>query len=122
MPEISTLNPQKIARWKVIAAGIRAHLASLPLFTGRLEEMERVIDEAEQLQIRQKALMAELQFLNRQRGELAVTGEDLRTRLAAMIQAEHGFKNQKLIEFGVKPRRRPRPRKEETEQPTLSVS
>jgi hypothetical protein len=116
MPSNASLTPKKIESWKVIAVGFKPQIELLPLFADRHAELEQVIEEAETLQIRQKALKAELQLLNRRRGELATTGEDLRARLAALVQAEHGFANQKLIEFGVKPRRRSRAKKEEPEQ------
>jgi hypothetical protein len=118
MPDTSNLNPQKIARWKVIAAGLRANPEWISSFAGLLEDLEQMIDEAERLQIQQKGVLAQLRLLNRRRSELAGAGEELRIRLTALVQAEHGFKNDKLIEFGVKPRRRARPRKEEQPEPT----
>jgi len=32
-------------------------------------------------------------------------GDDLRNRLAASLQTVHGFQSEKLIEYGIKPRR-----------------
>jgi chromosome segregation ATPase len=115
------LTAAKIASWKLIAVKVKPFLETMPAFTDRHAEMERVITESEDLEIRQKQLKAELQELNHRRGELATQGEDLRARLAALIQAEHGFQSKLLIEFGVKPRqRRSRAKKLPGEQPTVT--
>ena len=123
MPNNTSLTPTKIDRWKLIAGKTKPKFDSMPSFAERHAEMEETIGEAEVLQIRQKELMAQLQDVNRRRSELAVLGEELRLRLAALLQAEHGFKSKKLIEFGVKPRqRRPSAKKTEVVEPPPTAS
>lgn len=121
MPNNASLTPAKIDRWKLIAGKIKPNLDSMPSFTERHAEMEETISEAEVLQVRQKELMAQLQDVNRRRNELAMAGEELRLRLAALLQAEHGFKSKKLIEFGIKPRQRRSSKKLEETAPTLTT-
>jgi hypothetical protein len=116
MPTLSSLTSEKIGNWKLITTAFRPHLEKLAPFAGQHSGLENLTVEAESLQVRQKALRAELQDLNRRRAEVAKTGEELRTRLAAVLQAELGFTSEKLIEFGVKPRR-PRVRSRKAAEP-----
>ena len=97
--------PERIARWKVIAAGLKPQLAELPLLDPLHAELESIILQSEELDARHEALKAETQDLNRTRDELAVRGDELRNRLAATLQTVHGFQSEKLIEFGIQPRR-----------------
>ena len=60
------------------------------------------------LEIQQGGMRADLQELNKKRVQILGDGEVLRTRLAAALRATHGFDSQRLLEFGIRPRRRPR--------------
>jgi hypothetical protein len=70
-----------------------------------LVEIGVVITQVLSPRRRSSALKADLQEVNRQRAELAKQGDETRNRLAASLQAEHGFKSERLLEFGIKPRR-----------------
>ena len=95
-----------IGRWKVMVTNLRPQLETMPHLTGRYNEMLRFTTEAEDLENRQALLKADLQEVNRQRRDLAKTGEELRNRIAAVLRAEHGFSSERLLEFGVKPKRK----------------
>ncbi|HYN22972.1 MAG TPA: hypothetical protein VE078_18575 [Thermoanaerobaculia bacterium] len=112
-----SLTGAKIANWKVAHAAVASRLEELPKLADRHAELGGVIHEAESSQVERKSLESALRVLNRRRRELAVTGEDLRMRLAAVLQSELGFKNEKLITFGVKPRLRARRRGKTEEKP-----
>jgi hypothetical protein len=98
-------NPERIARWKVMTAGLKPQLGDLPLLAPLHAELESAILQSEELDARHEALKAETREVNRLRDELAKKGDDLRSRMAATLQTIHGFKSEKLIEFGVQPRR-----------------
>jgi hypothetical protein len=98
-------NPERIARWKVMTAGLKPLLGDFPLLAPLHTELESVTLQSEELDARHEALKAETREINRVRGELAKKGDDLRARLAASLQTVHGFRSEKLIEFGVQPRR-----------------
>jgi hypothetical protein len=98
-------NPERIARWKVMAAGLKQQLGELPLLAPLHTELEGVILQSEELDIRNEALKAEAREVNRLRDELAKRGDELRSRLGATLQTLHGFKSEKLIEFGIAPRK-----------------
>lgn len=98
-------NPERIARWKVMAAGVKQQLGELPLLAPLHQELEDVILQSEALDVRSEALKAEAREVNRLRDELATRGDELRSRLGATLQTVHGFKSEKLIEFGIAPRK-----------------
>jgi DNA repair exonuclease SbcCD ATPase subunit len=97
--------PERIARWKVIHGGVRPLLPEMPFLTDLHTELGNVIVQSEELDARHEALKAETREVNRIREELATTGDDLRNRMGAALQTIHGFRSEKLIEFGLKPRR-----------------
>ena len=110
--------PERIARWKVMAAGLKPMLPEMPHLGQIHGELEGVIGRSEVLDARSEALKAESREVNRTREELAKTGDDLRNRLGAALQTIHGFRSEKLIEFGIKPRRpRGRDRKPRVKAP-----
>jgi hypothetical protein len=115
----TNLTGEKIAGWKVIYTTVEPELEAKPHLIERHGTLGGMIVEGEGLQVRQKALISELRIVNRRRRELAVDGEDLRNRLAAALKFEHGFSNEKLIGYGVKPRRTTRRRTTEEPPPEL---
>jgi hypothetical protein len=100
----STL-PERIARWKVIVAGLKPLLPELPHLAGLHADLEKAIGQSEALDTRSEALKAESREVNRLREETARSGDDLRNRLGASLKTLHGFGSEKLIEFGLQPRR-----------------
>jgi hypothetical protein len=98
-------NPERIARWKVMTAGLGPRLGDLPLLTDLHTELVSIILQSEDLDVRHEALKAETREINRVRDDLATRGDELRSRLAATLQTVYGFRSEKLIEFGIQPRR-----------------
>lgn len=98
-------NPERIARWKVMTVALEPQLGELPLLAPLHAELKSVTSESEELDVRHEALKAETREVNRKRDDLAKKGDDLRARLAASLQTVHGFRSEKLIEYGVQPRR-----------------
>ena len=94
-----------IGRWKVMGTNLKSQLESMPQLTPRYTEMVKFTANAEDLENRQAQLTADLQEVNRQRRDLFKSGEDLRNRIGAILKAEHGFTSERLLEFGLKPRR-----------------
>jgi hypothetical protein len=97
--------PERIARWKVISAGLKPLLTNMPHLADLHGELEKVIAQSEDLDARAEALKAESRTVNASREALAKSGDDLRSRLGASLQTAYGFKSEKLIEFGLKPRK-----------------
>jgi hypothetical protein len=97
--------PERIARWKVIAAGLKSLLPEMPHLAAMHGELEQVILQSEELDARHEALKAETREVNRTREDLAKSGDDLRQRLGASLRTHFGFTSERLIEFGLPPRR-----------------
>lgn len=97
--------PERIARWKVISAGLKPLLTDMPHLADLHGQLEQIITQSEQLDARAEALKAESRQVNASRDALAKSGDDLRARLGASLQTTYGFKSEKLIEFGLKPRK-----------------
>jgi hypothetical protein len=97
--------PERIARWKVISAGLKPLLAGMPHLADLHGELEQIIAQSEVLDARAEALKAESREVNANREALARSGDDLRGRLGASLQTTYGFQSEKLIEFGLKPRK-----------------
>jgi hypothetical protein len=114
----TSLTGEKIAGWRIIHTAVVPELPANPHLVERHGTLGYMIVEGDDLQVRQKALISELRTINRRRRELAVEGEDLRNRLAAALRFEHGFTNEKLLGYGVKPRRTVR-RSPPNEEPPL---
>jgi hypothetical protein len=100
-----TTIPERIARWKVISAGLKPLLGNMPHLADLHGQLEQVIAQSEEMDARAEALKAESRTVNASREALAKSGDDLRSRLGASLQTTYGFKSEKLIEFGLKPRK-----------------
>jgi hypothetical protein len=100
-----TTIPERIARWKVISAGLKPLLGTMPHLADLHGQLEQIITQSEDLDTRAEALKAEARAVNANREALAKSGDDLRLRLGASLQTTYGFKSEKLIEFGLKPRK-----------------
>jgi len=109
-----------IGRWKVMGTNLKPQLEAMPQLTPRYTEMVKLTTDAEALENRQAQLRADLQEVNRQRRDLFKSGEDLRNRIGAILKAEHGFTSERLLEFGLKPRR-PRGRAKKKDQTTTTT-
>jgi len=107
-------------RWKVMAVNLQPQLEKLPQLAGRYAELVKLTADADVLETRQAQLTADLQEVNHQRRDLLKTGEDLRNRIGAALKAEHGFTSERLLEFGLKPRRTRGRAKKATAQPTTA--
>src|SRR5262245_25314870 len=97
--------PEIVARWKVMTTGVEPYLEELPLIVPLHTELKGITLRSEELDARQAALKAESQEINRVRAELTERGDDLRNRLAAALKMVHGFDSEKLLEFGIQPKR-----------------
>ena len=111
-----------IGRWKVMATNLQSQIDKIPQLAGRYTEMVRMTSDADAMETRQAQLTADLQELNHHRRDLLKAGEDLRSRIGAVLKAEHGFTSERLLEFGLKPRRGRGRGKKIKEQPTPAAT
>jgi hypothetical protein len=97
--------PERVSRWKLMTGSLTPLLPEMPYLTEMHTELEATATQLQDLELRHEALKAETREINRLRGELARTGDNLRSRLGAALKTRHGFTSEKLIEFGLQPRR-----------------
>jgi hypothetical protein len=96
---------ERIARWELIDRTLAPLIENLPHLKEAHAELQRIIAEAKQLEDRFEQRRSEWRDASVRRVDLLKRGDELRGRLAAALQFEHGFKSVKLMEFGLKPRR-----------------
>jgi len=94
-----------IGRWKVMTTSLQPQLDKLPHLAGQYADLVKTTSDAEALETRQALLKADLQELNHQRRDLLKSGEELRKRIGAALKSEHGFTSERLLEFGLAPKR-----------------
>jgi hypothetical protein len=112
----------KIGRWKVMATNLQSQLDKLPQLAGRHADLVKITADAETLETRQAQLKADSQDVNHQRRDILKAGEDLRNRIGAILMAENGFTSERLLEFGLKPKRTRGRNKPTTPKPATKAS
>jgi hypothetical protein len=106
-----------LADCELLRASLPALLEELPHLNAENSELEAFLNEIKSLNQRQSELTSQLREVVRLRQEAEGRGRDLRGRRASQLRGKLGFKNERLLSFGIPPRRKPVRRKEE-ESPT----
>ncbi len=99
---------EKFSRWGITASNIREHLEEMPHVAADLTEMDGLLTQARTLESQQEAIRGQAREVTAQLKELAKSGEKLRSRLRAHLQAKFGPTSEALLKFGFRPRRTPR--------------
>lgn len=100
---------------------LEPHLTEMPHLATEHAELMAFLTDVKSLNTRQKNLTGELRQITRLRQEAELRGQDLRSRVAALIRGKLGFKNENLLAFGIPPRRKTRRKKAEEEPPAAPV-
>lgn len=95
----------QLMRWRVLTEAVRDHLRDLSHALAQNTRLEKLVVEILGSLDEQKALDVRLRALIRERKAKVIQARDLRNRLAAAIQSQYGLGSEKLLEFGLKPRR-----------------
>lgn len=106
----------------LLVNNLKQYLTDMPHLGGLHGELEALITNGRALEDQRGLHLSLLRDTNAQRRELEKKSRDLRLRIASALRSAFGPDNQKLLEFGVKPRtaRRRRVGKPE-EQPQISL-
>lgn len=94
-----------IAYCELMSTTLKTELEEMPHLKDDSESLDAVIAELKELDNRQQALKGQLQELTRLRQETERRGQSLRSRIAAQIQGKLGFTNEKLLAYGINPRK-----------------
>lgn len=103
---------------ELLKDALEPHLTDMPHLAGEHSELVAFLTEVKSLNARQKDLTGELRQITRRRKETELRGQDLRGRVASQIRGKLGFKNENLLAFGIRPRRKTR-RKKTGEEPAV---
>jgi len=87
---------------------VREHLEELSHVAPDLEEMERKLLRARELEGLQESLRGQAREITAELKQLASAGEKLRSRLRAHLLAKFGATSETLVKFGFRPLRVPR--------------
>jgi len=86
----------------------KANLQEVPYLTDDVGVLDQLVAQGRVLESRQDDLRSQFQENTKKMKTLAAQADQLRSRLAAGLQAKFGFTDTALLKFGVKLRKVPR--------------
>ncbi len=102
---------------KATRDGLKLNAADHPNLAKHIQRLEEMTERVEFLVSRRNALQAEKQSVTRELQETLAKGRRLTSFLRAGIRDAYGNSSEKLVEFGMRPRRR-RARARSKEEPS----
>jgi hypothetical protein len=93
-----------LAAWDEVLAAVAAHQADLANYEAYSAELAAVADTLRSLQARRTRLRDELQQATAEVHAILALGNDLLSRLRAGVKSRYGIHDDRLLEFGIKPR------------------
>ena len=110
----SRLYSGKVNSWDVLVTSLEARLAEWPFMRPLYDELLGLISESRAVVLQQEEARAQFHEAIGKRRDLEKRGVELRTRIAAFLKAQLGFRNEQLRKFGLSPlARRRKPVEEE---------
>ncbi|HEX5717927.1 MAG TPA: hypothetical protein VF179_17340 [Thermoanaerobaculia bacterium] len=112
----------KINSWDVLVSSLLARLAEWPFLEPLYNELLALVADLRVLVLQQEAARAQFHEAIGRRQEMERRGVELRTRIAAHLKAQLGFRNDQLRQFGLNPLPRATGRKiEEVPLPEITA-
>jgi hypothetical protein len=106
--------PSTVGEWENLAVTVEVNAHELAYLAETRTQLVFNMDSAKAASIRQAAFKSQFQQATRDLEGFLTQGRDLATRLRNGIRTQYGLKSEKLVEFGLQPRRkRTRTKKEE---------
>jgi hypothetical protein len=115
MPEINSY-ADTTNDWEGLLVATLEHLAQLPSVEAHRTALEQHLQATKAVKARQDSHTAGRQEATQELKAMIVQGRELATRLRGAIRADLGPKNERLVQFRVKPIRR-RTRRTKPEEP-----
>jgi hypothetical protein len=106
-----------IREWEKLMTTVAANKEELPFLDEGRGQIAKIVEDLKAATDRQSTFRAQFQQATRDVEELLVTGKDLATRLRNGVRMQYGLKGEKLVEFGLQPRRKPQKTKPEPVAP-----
>lgn len=107
----------KVNSWEVLASSMATRLDEMPFLQPFHEELVALIAECRAVVVEQEAARAQFHIAVGKRKDLERRGEEMRTRAAAHLKAQLGFRNDELRQFGLHPL--PRSTRRRTDEPQV---
>lgn len=104
----SRLYSGKVNAWDVLVTSLEARLEEWPFMRPLYDELLGLVAEARAIVVQQEEARARFHEAIGKRQELEKRGVELRTRIAAFLKAQLGFRNEQLRKFGLSPQSRAR--------------
>jgi hypothetical protein len=111
----------KINAWDVLVTSLQASLEEWPFLLPLYNELLGLVEESRAVVLQQEAARAQFHEAIGRRQELERRGVELRSRIAAHLKAQLGFRNEQLRQYGLTPLPRVIRRKAE-EGPTPEIA
>lgn len=92
--------------WFKLLASVEANNQDVPYLKELRDELELVLDSVKALDQERAALEARKQQITRDLQALKSRGRLVAARLRSGLRTRYGFGSEKLVEFGMRPRRR----------------
>ncbi|HXO18996.1 MAG TPA: hypothetical protein VOA87_03630 [Thermoanaerobaculia bacterium] len=96
----------KIAIWEALSTKVKANLTDLPQATDDQTAMDQVISQLKAFQGQEENISEQLRKANGDRRLAVAQGVKLRNRLIAHVQGKYGVEDEKVLDFGIRPRNR----------------
>jgi hypothetical protein len=110
----SRLYSGKVNSWDVLVTSLQARLEEWPFMQPLYDELLSLVSESRGIVLQQEAARAQFHEAIGKRQDLERRGAELRTRIAAHLKAQLGFRSEQLRQFGLSPlRTRRKPVEEE---------
>jgi len=102
----------KIDKMQILVDNLAPKVEQMPGLKDQFTQLQAMLASAKALRNRLKTLAADSADAMTQRNEMIAASEGLFQRVQLGLQSIHGPKSDRLHEFGLKPRRSGRPRKQ----------
>lgn len=119
---LAKLYSEKINSWDVLVSSLLAKLEEWPFLLPLYNELLTLVADLRVLVVQQEAARAQFHEAIGKRHEMEDRGVELRTRIAAHLKAQLGFRNDQLRQFGLNPLPRVTRRKTEEEPPLPEIT
>lgn len=112
------LYSEKVNSWDVLVSSLQLKIDEWPFLRPLYDELVALVADLRVLVVQQEAARAHFHEAIGKRKDMERQGAELRTRIAAHLKAQLGFRNDQLRQFGIIPLARVIRRKNEEEVPT----
>lgn len=108
-----------LRQWERLIAASESNASELDYLVEEREKLRALVERVKQLKSEQQALTAAKQQVTRDLDAAKEGGREIAVRMRYGIKTRYGRKDERLIQFGLKPRRayRKKPRKGEAPEP-----